>query len=147
LDLQKTLSNNKKILRCKNCQRLFYPISNKNKTYCRFIDPVTGITCNEAVRLVPSDNFALKARQARGIQQRLYFNAQNNKSSKYVYDYDLLNKTYENWQIECSQQMVHYRQLNDLTGFENWIKDTKFTKENLEKSGIRSLKEESIAEK
>ena len=146
LDLQKTLSNNKKILRCKNCQKLFYPISNKNKTYCRFVDPITGITCNEAVRLIPKDEFAKKARQARGKQQQFYKNALNYKSKKYIYNYELLEEHYANWQTECSKQMVNFRQLNDLDGFDMWINDTKYTAENLEKFGIRTLNKETTTD-
>lgn len=147
LDLQKTLSNSKTILRCKNCNKLFYPISNKNKTYCRFIDPITGLTCNEAVRSVPKDEFAKKAKQARGAQQRLYENALNYKASKYIHNIELLDENYKKWRIECNQKKEEFRQLNDLQGFENWIKDTKYTAENLEKFGIRSPKDNSTADK
>ena len=138
IDLQKYLTGTKTVLTCQNCGRLFYPKSNKNKTYCRLKHKDTHLLCNEIAHRQCKDEFARKCKTAKGNQKGFVDNAialENNP--KFQYDYQLLHEVYEQWKIDISIQMEYFRSINDIDGFERWISDTKFTTQKLEELGIR----------
>lgn len=142
IDLQKYLIGTKTVLRCQNpkCNRLFYPKSSKNKNYCRLKHNDTNLLCNEIIHRQSSDKFAECAKKARGLQQGFVNNALAHKDNpKYKYDYDLLEEKYASWQEDCSKYLEEYRLQNNLKAFEDWISESKFTVENLEKLGIRTV--------
>lgn len=146
IDLQKYLTGNKTVLRCQNpdCKRLFYPKSSKNKLYCRLKHKDTGLCCNDIMHRKFKDVFAERAKYARGIQQGFIKNAQAHRDNpKYQYNYDLLDNEYEAWQEDCSKQIEYFRSQNDIGGFNQWIKATRFTVEKLEQLGIRTLTSKS----
>lgn len=148
IDLQKYLTGTKTVLRCQNpdCNRLFYPRSGNNKWYCRLKHKDTDKLCNEIMHLKPTDEFAERAKYARGKQQGFIKNAKAHENNpKYQYDYNLLDTEYEKWQIDCSKKLEHFRSLNDIDGFNQWICDTRFTVAYLEKLGIRKRLTESIS--
>ena len=138
IDLQKYLTGTKTVLTCQNCGRLFYPKSNKNKTYCQLKHKDTHLLCNEIAHRQSKDEFAKKCKTAKGNQKGFVDNAialENNP--KFQYNYQLLHEAYEQWKIDASIQMEYFRSINDLDGFEKWISDTKFTTQKLEELGIR----------
>lgn len=142
VDLQKYLAQTKTVLRCENpdCKRLFYPLSNKNKHYCRLKHNGSKLTCEEIMHRKATDDFAAKSRDARGIQQGFINNAIAHRDNpKYEYDYKLLDNLYQLWQEECSKQMILFRAKNDIDGFKDWIKDTRFTVQRLEQLGVRNV--------
>ncbi len=142
VDLQKYITGSKTVMRCENpdCKRLFYPLSGKNKHYCRLKHNNTKLTCNEIMHRKPKDEFAEKSKTARGKQQQFINNALALKNNpKYKYDYALLDKLYQLWQEECSKQMIAFRNKNDIEGYKNWIFQTRFTVKRLEEAGVRTV--------
>lgn len=138
VDLQKYLTNPKTVIQCKNCDRLFYPSSNKNKLYCRLKHQDTKLTCAQIHHQKPTDAFLIESKRARGKQQGFIKNAHAHRDNpKYLYDYDLLDSHYTQWQKDCSSKMEQYRNKNDLDGFKKWIEYHLFTVSRLEALGIR----------
>lgn len=150
VDLQKYLAEEKTVLRCQNpnCNRLFYPKSSKNKTYCRLKHNDTNLLCNEIIHRQSSDEFAECAKKARGKQRGFVENAMaHNGNPKYYYDYELLQDKYSLWQEELSKRVEYYRSKNDIDGFKKWISDTRFTVKKLEELGIRTVKKSDTVKK
>lgn len=142
IDLQKYLTSTKAVIRCENpdCNRLFYPKSNKNKHYCRLKHNGSKLTCEEIMHRKPTDEFAKRAKRARGAQQGFVKNALSHENNpKFQYDYGLLDKTYQQWQVDCTLQMELFRKSNDVDGFIDWIRNTRFTAERLGQLGIRTV--------
>lgn len=150
VDLQKYLAEENTVLRCQNpnCNRLFYPKSSKNKTYCRLKHNDTNLLCNEIIHRQSSDEFAEYAKKARGKQRGFVENAKTHEGNpKYEYNYELLENTYTLWKEQCTNEMENYRTSNDIHGFEKWISDTMFTVDRLEKLGIRTVKKSDTNKK
>lgn len=141
IDLQKYLSGTKAVLRCENpdCRRLYYSRS-KNNHYCQLPHKDTDKTCSEIMRNKTKDEFAKLARLARGKQQKFVSNAKDSNSDKFIINEELLDNHYYKWKDECSEKMRFFRSINNITGFEDWIKDTRFTVGKLEELGIRIRK-------
>lgn len=140
VDLQKYLASKKTVIRCRKCDRLFYPSSSKNKLYCRLKHNDSKLTCAEIKHREPKDEFAFESKKARGQQHGFIKNALAHKDNpKYHYDYDLLDTHYQKWQEDCTNKMIEFRNSNDIKGFQKWIEKERLTVENLEKLGIRKV--------
>lgn len=123
LDLKMYLERSQHTVKeCERCKRLFIP-TRKSDKYCRLPLRYTTKNCANLMHISPNDEFAKarnKARDKQHKQIRYYINKQ-------TYDRQFLMNLYYDWSTDCGIKCIQYKQVNDITGFIEWITKTKFT--------------------
>ena len=134
LDLQKYLIGKKKVNECQCCQKLFIPKYRSSEKFCTF----NNSACKEKMKRTPNDQFIECRTQFRGYQSgRIH-----NYSTEEQYSSDFLNTLYTKWSKECGEKYTYYKGKDDLQGYKDWFKTTKFTAETLKEEWEKYQKEQ-----
>lgn len=80
------------------------------------------------MHISPRDEFVKARNNARDKQHKIKTYYEN----KNIYSTTFLLKLYDDWSIECGKQYKHFKRMNDIRGYRNWITRTRFTSQSIE---------------
>ena len=134
LDLKMYLERSGKTVKeCECCSRMFLPTRNSDK-YCRLPTLERKGKCSEIMHASPTDEFVRarnKARDKQHKQVRYY-------ESKGTYEHNFLYGLYDKWSDECKQKFKEFKAKEDIGGFLEWIKETRFSGQTLQEKWEQS---------
>ena len=137
LDLQKYLTGKTKVKECLCCHKLFKPIYRSSEKYCCF----NNSACKEKMKKTPNDSFRAKQKEFRGYQSGRI----GNVSTENQYPREFLKSIYKTWSRECTIKFNEFKINDDLKGFDDWFKATKFTADTLKNEYEKWLKQQNNA--
>lgn len=135
LDLHKYLTQKKTVNECWCCHKLFYPKYRSSEKYCYF----NNSACKEKMKRSPNDKFIAKRNDFRGYQSGRI----RNESTKKQYPSRFLDDIYFFWSQDCTKKYNEYKSIDDLQGFDDWFKNTKFTACRLKKEYEKWLSQQN----
>lgn len=129
LDLQKYLEQKRTLIECKNCKRLFFPFQRSSAKYCHLPHKETDKTCDYLSHLHHPDIYKNACNKAKKYQARF----RDYDRNKEIYTDNFLVQAYDDWKSTCELKCIQAELAQNLQGFIQWTKDTRFTRKYLNK--------------
>nr|WP_296032794.1 DUF6076 domain-containing protein [uncultured Dorea sp.] len=119
IDFKKVLEKSILIKKCANCGKYFIPSNRSDEIYCDNIFRL-GKTCKQVgyEEKEKKDPFKVLYTKARKTQHaRIRYNIKNKPNYK--------EDHYIPWRMSAEKARDHFKSLNDIDGFKQWIEDNK----------------------